>query len=82
MVWAEIILIIIGVAFIGARLYYCLLNSDFYTRFPSEILAIRHGGISIHGAILGGFVGLLIFALRHKFSIKKCINIAKKHLTN
>ena len=39
---------------IGARAYYCLLNHDFYLRFPTEILAIRHGGISIHGAILGG----------------------------
>ena len=56
-------LIIFGI--IGARLYYCLLNYDFYLRFPTEILAIRHGGISIHGAILGGLIGLLIFAKRH-----------------
>ena len=51
---------------IGARLYYCLLNADFYLRFPTEILAIRHGGISIHGAIFGGLIGLLIYAKRHK----------------
>ena len=62
-------LIIFGI--IGARLYYCCLNSDFYLRFPTEILAIRHGGISIHGAILGGFIGLLFYAKRHKQSILK-----------
>lgn len=62
-------LIIFGL--IGARLYYCLLNYDFYLRFPTEILAIRHGGISIHGAILGGLIGLLIFAKRHKISAFK-----------
>ena len=62
-------LVVFGI--IGARLYYCILNYDFYLRFPTEILAIRHGGISIHGAILGGFVGLLIFAIRHNFSVKK-----------
>ena len=62
-------LIIFGI--IGARLYYCLMDFGFYTRFPTEILAIRHGGISIHGAILGGLVGLLIFAYRHKTSVKK-----------
>ena len=67
-------LIIFGI--IGARLYYCLLNSDFYIRFPSEILAIRHGGISIHGAILGGFIGLIIFAIRHKISIPKLCDIS------
>ena len=62
-------LVIFGI--IGARLYYCLLNYDFYLRFPTEILAIRHGGISIHGAILGGLIGLLIFAKRHKISAFK-----------
>lgn len=62
-------LVIFGI--IGARLYYCLLNYDFYLRFPTEILAIRHGGISIHGAILGGLIGLLIFAKRHKLSVLK-----------
>ncbi len=64
-------LIIFGI--IGARLYYCILSYDFYLRFPTEIIAIRHGGISIHGAILGGLVGLWIFAKRHKINpVKLC----------
>ncbi|MBQ7764936.1 prolipoprotein diacylglyceryl transferase [bacterium] len=67
-------LIIFGI--LGARLYYCFLNYDFYLRFPTEILAIRHGGISIHGAILGGLIGLIIFAKRHKLSILKLADIS------
>ncbi len=66
--------IIFGI--IGARLYYCFLDYDFYFRFPTEILAIRHGGISIHGAILGGFAGLLIFAKRHKLSWLKLSDVS------
>ena len=66
-------LVIFGI--IGARLYYCCLNHDFYLRFPTEILAIRHGGISIHGAILGGFIGLIIFAKRHKISMPKLCDV-------
>ena len=66
-------LIIFGI--IGARLYYCSLNLDFYLKFPTEILAIRHGGISIHGAILGGIVGLIIFAKRHKLPILKLCDV-------
>ena len=61
---------------IGARLYYCLLNSEFYLRFPTEILAIRHGGISIHGAILGGLIGLIIFAKRRNLSILKLADVS------
>ena len=67
-------LIILGI--IGARIYYCVLNHDFYLRFPTEILAIRHGGISIHGAILGGFIGLVWFAKKHKISIAKLCDIS------
>ncbi len=67
-------LIIFGI--IGARCYYCLLNYDFYLRFPTEILAIRHGGISIHGAILGGLIGLIIFAKRRKLSFSKLCDVS------
>lgn len=67
-------LVILGI--IGARLYYCILNYDFYFRFPTEIIAIRHGGISIHGAILGGLIGLLIFAKRRKISGFKLADIS------
>lgn len=67
-------LIIFGI--IGARLYYCILNHDFYLRFPTEILAIRHGGISIHGAILGGFLGLILFAKRRNFSIARLCDVS------
>lgn len=67
-------LVIFGI--IGARLYYCILNYGFYLRFPTEILAIRHGGISIHGAILGGLVGLIIFAKRRKLSVAKLCDVS------
>ena len=67
-------LVLFGI--IGARLYYCLLNYDFYMRFPTEILAIRHGGISIHGALFGGIIGLLIFAKRHKISALKLSDVS------
>ena len=67
-------LIIFGI--IGARLYYCILNYDFYLRFPTEIIAIRHGGISIHGAILGGAFGLWLFSIRHKLPALKLCDVS------
>lgn len=66
--------IIFGI--LGARLYYCLMDNDFYMRFPTEILAIRHGGISIHGAIMGGIIGLFIFAKRHKILFSRLCDIS------
>ena len=67
-------IIIFGIIF--ARLYYCFLDVDFYLRFPTEILAVRHGGISIHGAILGGIVAILIFSKRHNLNYKKLLDVS------
>lgn len=67
-------LIVFGI--LGARIYYCALNYDFYLRFPTEIIAIRHGGISIHGAILGGAFGLWLFSIRHKLNFLKLCDVS------
>ena len=61
--------VILFCGIIGARLYYCLLNFDFYISHPLEIFAIRHGGISIHGAILGGLLTLMVYSKVKKISL-------------
>lgn len=60
--------IIIG-AIIGARIYYCILNFSYYSTNLLEILEIRHGGMSIHGAILGGLIVGAIYVIRHKLPL-------------
>jgi phosphatidylglycerol:prolipoprotein diacylglycerol transferase len=51
---------IIGVpaAIIGARLYYVLFSGSLgdYLRNPVEILATWHGGLAIHGGLIGGIL--------------------------
>ncbi len=51
---------------LGARIYYVLLNHHFYFQHPAEIIAIWHGGISIHGAILGGLIAGIIYCKHAK----------------
>jgi len=66
--------IIIG-AIIGARIYYCLLNFHYYSSNLIEVLEIRHGGISIHGAIIGGLITGAIYVKRHKLPLLKLCDI-------
>ncbi|MEE9613463.1 MAG: prolipoprotein diacylglyceryl transferase [Thermodesulfobacteriota bacterium] len=40
---------------VGARLYYVVFNWGFYAANPVEIPAIWHGGLAIHGGLIGGF---------------------------
>lgn len=51
-----------------ARLYYVAFEWDKYADNPAEIIAIWHGGIAIHGAILGGLLAALIFARLNQVS--------------
>ena len=51
-----------------ARLYYVAFEWDKYANNPGEILAIWHGGIAIHGAMIGGLLAAWIFAAINKVS--------------
>lgn len=53
---------------IGGRLYYVLFNLSYYLSNPLEIPAVWHGGMAIHGGIIGGIIGTLIFSKIHKVS--------------
>lgn len=66
--------IIIG-AILGARLYYCILSYGYYAQNPIEILQLWQGGLSIHGALLGGLITGIIYAKRHKLPILRLCDI-------
>ena len=48
-------------AIIGARIYYVALEWRQYSDRWVEILAIWHGGIAIHGALIGGSLATILF---------------------
>lgn len=60
------IIIIAGI--LGARIYFCLLNPSYYLKNPVEILDIRQGGLSVHGAIFAGILSLLYVVKKEKIS--------------
>lgn len=55
-VWNMVIVVFVC-GLVGARIYYVVFNWTYYSRFPSEIIAIWHGGLAIHGGIIGGLIG-------------------------
>ena len=67
---ADFFPILIIFSIIGARIYYVLLSFDFYSKYPAEIFAVWHGGIAIHGAILGGIItGIIYFKFLKKIPL-------------
>lgn len=59
---------------IGARLYYVLFNLDYYLAKPLKILAIKEGGLAIHGALLTGAAVLYFFCSRREKSFLKTLD--------
>ncbi len=62
-------------AFIGARAYYVLFNLSYYLSNPIEIFYIWHGGLAIHGGILGGVLYLWYYSRKHKLNLVKLLDI-------
>lgn len=62
----NIIIVTFICALIGGRLYYVFLKWDFYGNNFSEILAIWHGGLAIHGGVIGGALGAALYSWRLK----------------
>ena len=54
---------IVPPGFVGARLYHVITDYDLYADDPwPGVVAVWNGGLGIYGGVVGGFLGLLIFA--------------------
>ncbi|MGE7624431.1 prolipoprotein diacylglyceryl transferase [Viridibacillus sp. NPDC096237] len=69
LIWA------VPISIISARIYYVIFKWDFYSANPSEIIQIWHGGIAIHGALIGAFITTYIFAKKRGVSFWKIADI-------
>lgn len=51
---------------VGARIYYVLFNLSYYLSNPKEIPAIWHGGLAIHGGLIGGILVAWLYLKRRE----------------
>jgi len=62
-------------AIIGGRLYYVLYAWEYYQYDLLEIFKIWHVGMALHGDIIGGIIGLLIYTKKHKINVLHTLDI-------
>jgi phosphatidylglycerol:prolipoprotein diacylglycerol transferase len=59
----DALFFIVPLGFIGARVYHVLTDYELYQKDPIPgIFEVWNGGLGIYGAVIGGFLGLLIFS--------------------
>lgn len=61
--------------FLGARIYYFIAASMNSPQNFWEIFAVRNGGMSIHGAIIGGLIFVLLYLKFKKLPVLKYLDI-------
>ena len=66
---------IILFSLLGARLYYVLMDFDYYAKHVNQIFAVWQGGMSIHGGIIGGVLTGIILAKIKKISFFKYADV-------
>jgi phosphatidylglycerol:prolipoprotein diacylglycerol transferase len=71
----NIAIICAPMALIFARLVFCGLNWDYYSRYPIQILYLWQGGLSIYGVVLGGILGCLIYAAVSRLPLLRIMDL-------
>lgn len=51
---------------LGARLYYCLFNLDYYAKHILDVFKIWEGGLAIHGGIIAGILTTYFYTRKKK----------------
>ncbi len=64
---------------LGSRIFYILLNLDFFIQSPSELWKIQNGGLAWQGGLILGFSAALIFLRKKKLPVFKFLDMASPY---
>ena len=71
----DLATIVLVSAIIGARIYYVIFNWSDYSSDLLDIFKVWHGGLAIHGGIIGGLIAGIAFTKYKKLSFAKYCDI-------
>lgn len=63
------------ISLIGARIYYCLFNLDYYSSTPLDIFKVWEGGLAIHGGIIAGAIYLIFATKKRNINLLEFLDI-------
>lgn len=73
MVDMALLVVVSGLA--GARLFFVLVNLEYYKAHPLETVMIWKGGLVFYGSLIGGAAGLVIAARLYRLPLARTLDV-------
>ncbi len=61
---------------IGARLYYCIFEWDYYGQHLGDIFKVWEGGLAIYGGLIGGLIGAFVTCKCNKLNFRNLLDLS------
>ncbi|SOC40118.1 prolipoprotein diacylglyceryl transferase [Ureibacillus acetophenoni] len=74
--FADLLIWAIPISIVCARIYYVVMEWDYYGANPDKIIQIWNGGIAIHGALIGAIATAYVFCRFKGINFLKVADIA------
>ncbi|HVX30341.1 MAG TPA: prolipoprotein diacylglyceryl transferase [Nitrolancea sp.] len=72
--WDMIVYITVAGGIIGARLFFLLDRPIYHLQHPLGIFALQEGGLAVYGAVIGGFITVILLCLYYHLPALKVID--------
>ena len=72
---SDLCFYLIVVSILGARIYYCIFNLDYYLMDPLSIFKIWEGGLAIHGGVIAGIIFSIFYCKKKNIDFIQIFDI-------
>ncbi len=76
----DLVFWVVCAGILGARVFYVLLNLDYFLNDLSEILKIQNGGLAWQGGLVGGTLAGILFIRKHALPFWETLDVCAPYI--